>query len=109
MTFEHFFYEDYVLDEFTKEEFIYISINGDIPFQQINFSKDDEDFANARQEARMENTMEKPNANESKWDPKDLSEACKVSLDEMIQSYWERPEWQTFDDFFHTNLNLQKE
>lgn len=56
----------------------------------------------------MENTMEKPNANESKWDPKDLSEACKVSLDEMIQSYWERPEWQTFDDFFSYKSELTK-
>ena len=109
MTFHHFFYKDYVLEEFTKEEIIYISINGDIPFQQIHFSNDDEDFAKARQEAGMENAMEKPNANERKWDPKGLSEACKMSLDEMIQSYWERHEWQTLDDFVHSNLNLQKE
>lgn len=108
VTVEAFFYEDmYCLDTFTKEEIIYMCLNGDIPFQQIHYSKADEDFAKARAEADMENKIA-AKFQDRIWDPSDLSEPRKQSLDEMIKSYWERPEYQTFDDFFHSNVNLQK-
>ena len=58
-TLEAFFYEDiYCLDTFTKEEIIYMRLNGDIPFKQIHFSKADECFAKARAEADMKNKLE---------------------------------------------------
>ena len=60
-----------------------------------------------RAEADMENKIA-AKFQDRIWDPSDLSEPRKQSLDEMIKSYWERPEYQRFDDFFHSNVNLQK-
>ena len=113
VTLEAFFEDMYCLDEFTKEEIIYMCLCGDIPFQQIHFSKTDEDFAKARAEAGMENKIEKhylaAGFHGRIWDPSDLSEPRKQSLDEMIKSHRERPEHQTFDDFFHLeHKGLQK-
>ena len=42
------------------------------------------------------------------WDPSEISEPRKQRLDELIKFYWERPEDQPFDDFFHPGDNLQK-
>ena len=82
-------------------------MNGDIPFQQIHYNNADEDFAKARAESDMENNIT-AKLHDRIWDPSDLNEPRKQSLDDMIKYYWERPKDQTFDDFFHFGDNLQK-
>ena len=81
-------------------------LNADIPFKQIHFSKADEDSAKARAEADMKNKLEEhylaAKYHDRIWDPSDLIEPHKQRLNEMIKIYWERPEYQTFDAFFHS-------
>ena len=48
MFFDDFFFDHYLLYEFTKKELIYMDINGDIPFHMLSFAKDDEEFAAVR-------------------------------------------------------------
>ena len=48
MSFDDFFFDHYLLYEFTKKELIYMDINGDIPFHMLSFAKDDEEFAAVR-------------------------------------------------------------
>ena len=48
---EEFFFDHYLLDEFLKEEVIYMAINGNIPFQEKYFKEDDEEFRAAREQA----------------------------------------------------------
>ena len=48
MSFETFFFSEYLLDEFTKKELIYMDINGEIPFQILYFTQDDKQFAAVR-------------------------------------------------------------
>ena len=48
MSFETFFFSEYLLDEFTKKELIYMDINGAIPFQMLYFTQDDKEFAAVR-------------------------------------------------------------
>lgn len=51
MSFDEFFFENYLLDEFLKEDIIYMEINGNIPFQEKYFKEDDEEFTAAREQA----------------------------------------------------------
>ena len=53
MSFDMFFFDMYVLNEFTKQELIYMELNGDIPFQALYFSQSDEDFDKARLSIKM--------------------------------------------------------
>ena len=48
MFFDDFFFDHYLLYEFTKKELLYMDINGDIPFHMLSFAKDDEEFAEVR-------------------------------------------------------------
>ena len=49
----------YFLEEFLKEEVIYMAINGNIPFQEKYFKEDDEEFRAAREQAT--NNVEEKN------------------------------------------------
>ena len=48
MSFETFFFSEYLLGKFTKKELIYMDINGEIPFQILYFTQDDKEFAAVR-------------------------------------------------------------